>query len=129
MPTKKAVAKKIVGKKVSAMKWNGTPSPSLATPPPSPVSLLGATQDMFARLKEIRIQLAGVKSLYAEHDKLMTALLPLFIEITPNKFIVHREITIGTEKYRYSPNFWDEKDAELKARVWKSTAHKSGTIE
>jgi hypothetical protein len=118
------MAAKIVGKKLKTVQ---------PAPPPSPVAQLGALQSgiqtKFARLKELRAEIAGLKDRYIEHDKLVEELMPLFIEVYPDKFVTKRSITIGSETYRYSPNFFDEKDAALKARVWKASAHKTGTIE
>ena len=90
---------------------------------------LSAVNDKFKQLKKLREQIGKLKSLYAEHDQLMEELLPLFIEKTPDAFIVKREVTVGTEKYRFTPFFYDEKKALVRAKVWKSTAFESGTIE
>ena len=90
---------------------------------------LSAVNDKFKQLKKLREQIGKLKSLYAEHDQLMEELLPLFIEKTPDTFIVKREVTVGTEKYRFTPFFYDEKKALVRAKVWKSTAFESGTIE
>lgn len=83
----------------------------------------------FSRLKELRLEINKVKALYTEHDQIMEELLPLFTEVTPDTFIIRREVTIGTIKHRFIPFFYDEKKGRLNAKVWKSTAHEAGHVE
>jgi hypothetical protein len=59
----------------------------------------------------------------------MTELLPLFIVKTDSQFIINREITIGTEKHKLAPHFYDEKKGIVLAKQWKSTAFETATIE
>ena len=80
------------------------------------------------RVKELRAKLNSFKTLYQEHDQLMKELLPMFIEKHPDKFIIAREVKLGTEVFRLSPHFYDEKKDELLAKNWKSTAHETFTI-
>jgi hypothetical protein len=96
--------------------------------PVSPVSSLDVINAKFKRLKELRAKLVGLKSLYAEHDNLMRELLPLFIIQDKDAFLISREITIGSHKYRFSPSFYSEKDG-LRSKAWKSTAFETGVIE
>jgi len=119
MPSKK---KKVTGKKITvqASKKN---SIQTAT------SVLTQIKDRFKALKKVRAQLASVKSLYIKHNELMTELMPLFIEVKADEFIIKREIKIGSTKYRFTPFFYDEKKGTVVPKVWKSTAFESGSIE
>lgn len=90
---------------------------------------LQSIQAKFTQLKKLRAKIAQAKALYAQHDVLMEELLPLFIESNAEQFIIRREITIGTKKYRLNPHFYNEKKARVTAKVWKSTAFESATIE
>ena len=83
----------------------------------------------FARLKKIQTELTKLKALYVEHDQLLTELLPLFITGTPGNFIIAREYTVGAEKHKLSPFFWDEKKNAVLSKVWKSTAFQTAIIE
>jgi len=94
----------------------------------SPVSTLDKLNAKFKRLKELRAKIAEMKILYAEHDALMRELLPLFILQEKDAFLISREITLGSHKYRFSPSFYSEKDG-LRSKAWKSTAFETGTIE
>jgi hypothetical protein len=98
-------------------------------PPPSPSEQQAAIRAKFTRLAAIKKELNQMKNLYAEYDGLMRELLPLFIEGTPERFILNREYRLGNKTYRFTPMFYDEAKSQLKAKVWKSTAHESGTIE
>ena len=93
------------------------------TDPLAPIKL------RFQRLKTVRAELAKLKVLYQEHDRLMTELLPLFIKVESDNFTIAREISLGTEKYRLTPHFYDEKKGQLMSKVWKSTAFESASIE
>ncbi len=97
--------------------------------PPSPSEQQAAIRAKFTRLAAIKQMLNQVKDLYAEYDGLMRELLPLFIEITPERFILNREYRLGNKTYRFTPMFYDETKSQLKAKCWKSTAHESGSIE
>jgi hypothetical protein len=94
----------------------------------SSVGHLNSVQTKFKQLRELRSKLEGIKRLYAEHDRLMGELLPLFITQSPDQFVIKREIQIGSEKYRFIPRFYDEKKDMVLAKCWKSTAFESGTI-
>ena len=94
----------------------------------SPVSSLADINAKFKRLKELRAKIVGLKSLYVEHDTLMRELLPMFITQDKDSFLIAREIIIGTNKYRFSPAFYSEKEG-LRSKAWKSTAFETGTIE
>lgn len=95
----------------------------------SALTQLGQLNIKFAKLRALRNEINKLKVLYAEHDALMQELLPLFIKIEPDKFTIHREITLGTEKFRLTPYFYDPKKGTILAKVWKSAAHEMGTIE
>jgi len=81
------------------------------------------------RIKELRAELNKVKVLYQEHDQLMSEVLPAFIEVQADKFVIAREIKLGSKTYRLSPHFFDEKKGLVVPKVWKSTAFESATIE
>jgi len=107
------------------MKKKGKKTP---VEPLSSLDALGSVNAKFKRLKELRAKIIGLKSLYVEHDTLMRELLPLFITQDKDMFLIAREITIGTQTYRFSPSFYSEKDG-LKSKSWKSAAFETGTIE
>ena len=90
---------------------------------------LKAIQAKFTQLNRLRTRISRMKALYAQHDALMEELLPLFIEVEADKFLVKREVTIGSKKYRLNPHFYDSKKAKVTSKVWKSTAFESATIE
>jgi len=92
-------------------------------------SYLDSIKAKFDELKKIRAEITKAKTLYAQHDALMLELLPLFITVSPDQFIIRREIILGSEKYRFTPYFYDEKKGHLLPKVWKSTCHESGAIE
>lgn len=118
MPTKK---QKVTGKKIKMGK--NTQNVQTAA------NALTQVKDRFKALKKVRAELAKMKNLYVEHNTLMNELLPLFIETKADKFIIKREITIGSTKYRFTPFFYDEKKGMVVPKVWKSTAFESGSIE
>jgi hypothetical protein len=96
----------------------------------SPVQQIAAIQKKFKRLAEVRQQIAQLKnSLYPEHDQIVSELLPLFIETQTDQFIVKREITIGNEKHRLVPYFYDEKKGVVLTKQWKSTCQQTMDIE
>ena len=80
-------------------------------------------------LKKVRAEIAKMKNLYVKHNELMEELMPLFIEVQADQFIIKREIKIGSTKYRFNPFFYDEKKGTVVPKVWKSTAFESGSIE
>jgi len=121
MATKKT---KITGKKINVQ--SGVKKAAAIQ---TATSALTQIKDRFAALKEVRAQLAGVKQLYIKHNELMEELMPLFIEVNADEFIIKREIKIGTKKYRFTPFFYDEKKSTVVPKVWKSTAFESGSIE
>jgi hypothetical protein len=88
-----------------------------------------ALKEKFAEIKEIRKKLVEVKALYQRHDQLVAELLPYFVEVTPDKFILKREFIIGSDKFRLVPYFFDEKKGCILPVVWKSSAHRTLTIE
>lgn len=96
---------------------------------PTAVDQFAFVKAKFAKLKEIREKIATMKALYQEHDALMTELLPLFITKTDSQFIINREITVGTEKHKLSPHFYDEKKGIVLAKQWKSSAFETASIE
>ena len=112
MPTK---VKKVTGKKVQVQ--------TAFTDPLAPIKL------KFQRLRTLRAELASLKQKYQEHDALMQELLPMFIQVQADKITVAREITLGSEKYRFTPFFYDEKKGLIVPKVWKSTAFEAGAIE
>lgn len=118
MATKKA---KVTGVKFSSKKNKKNTTPSVS-------QQMSSINEKFKELKELRKRIQDLKTLYAQHDALMEELLPLFIEVEDNHFLVKREIKVGNKKYRFTPFFYDEKKALLTAKVWKSTAFESGTI-
>lgn len=83
----------------------------------------------FERIKALRQEIAAMRDLYREHDALMEEVMPLFVEKDADKITFHREYTIGRKTYRYNPSFYDQEKDIIKAKVWKSTAFQSGTIE
>ena len=95
----------------------------------SAVAQVASIQAKFKELAAVQTQIARLKFLYQEQDRLMTELLPLFITKTGSQFIIEREITIGNETHKMSPRFWDEKKGILLNKQWKSTAVETGTIE
>lgn len=120
MATKKG---KVTGKKIKVQSGKKANTVQTAT------SALTQIKDRFTALKKVRAQIAGMKQLYVKHNELMQELMPLFIETTPDEFIIKREIKIGSTKYRFTPFFYDEKKGTVVPKVWKSTAFESGSIE
>jgi len=103
---------------------------SAKTQIPSTVqAALTSLKDKFSRLSEVRTQITKMKALYQEHDQLMEELMPLFVSVDQDQFTIQREISIGTHKYRFNPHFYDVKKGKILAKVWKSTAFESGSIE
>jgi hypothetical protein len=96
---------------------------------PTAIDQFADIKSKFAKLKEIRAKIALMKALYQEHDALMMELLPLFITKTDSQFIINREITVGTEKHKLAPYFYDEKKGLVLVKQWKSTAHETFAIE
>jgi hypothetical protein len=100
-----------------------------AKKPLSVQNLMAIAHAKFAELAKINAQINRLTDLYKQHDALVEELLPLFIEVQPDKFVVNRSVTLGNKKYIFHPTFYDEKKSRLVAKVWKSAAHKSGHIE
>jgi hypothetical protein len=128
----KVLGKKIsIGQPPSSVKAGAGAGKSLTQPAaaPSLITMMAGIQTKFSRLKELRAKISAMKDLYREHDDLVKELLPLFIEAKPDGFIIKREIQIGSEKYRFTPSFYDTKKAEVLAKEWRSTAFPTGTIE
>ena len=90
---------------------------------------LAAVRLKFSRLREVRNQLDQARNLYREHDAIMEELLPMFIQQTPTGWVINREVTIGTQTYRFNPYFYDTRRNRTVAKVWKSTAFETGSIE
>jgi hypothetical protein len=82
----------------------------------------------FIRLGSLQQSIRENRNLFIEHDQLLEELLPLFIEVRDNDIIIHREITVGTRRYRLSAGFFDV-NRGLRGVQWKSTAFKPFTIE
>lgn len=99
------------------------------TPAQSAAISLAGIAGKFQKLKDLRAQINKLKVLYQQHDALMEEILPLLIEVQADKFIVHREFTLGNQTYRVSPYFYDEKKSKLTAKVWKSTAFEAVAVE
>ena len=95
----------------------------------STVSPLAPYHAKFKRIQEIRKKLSSMKDLYIEHDQLTREVLPLFVQTTPEKFEILRELKLGSKTYRITPYFFNSQKSELQAKVWKSTAHETFTIE
>ena len=86
-------------------------------------------QTRFTRLKEIRVEMNKLKALYQEHDAIVEELLPLFIQVHLDKFVVAREISLNNQTYRLEPYFYNTQKSKLVSKVWKSTAFEMGSIE
>ena len=65
----------------------------------------------------------------AGRDALMEELLPTFIQTTATQFVINREVTIGTQTYRFTPSFFNTSRGQVVAKSWKSTAFETGSIE
>lgn len=89
----------------------------------------GSVQKKLEQLKTLRKKIEGLKVLYAQHDALMNEVLQEFIEITPERIVFHREIQVGTKKYRIIPFFYDPKKGQIKTKIWKSTAFETASLE
>ena len=101
----------------------------VGTQPLTVAEQLEAVQAKFARLAVVRRLLDENRELYREQDTLMEDLMTLFIERTPTGWTVHNEITVGTQTYRYNPYFHDVRRNRVVAKVWKSAAFETGSIE
>jgi hypothetical protein len=104
-------------------------SHSHAHPAPTAAQLTAALKAKFTRLATLQQQINGLKALYAEHDALMSELLPLFITSSDEGWTIRKSTTIGNKTYRFTPGFFDEKKNQIVSKVWKSAAHSSGTIQ
>ena len=98
-------------------------------PEPSLVSSLDSVNAKFKRFKELRAKIASIHDLYSECDALFKELLPLFIINEKDSFLITREITVGTEKHRFTPSFYDTEKGIIKTKSWKSAPFETGTIE
>ncbi len=90
---------------------------------------VSSVKDKLKKIKELRSKINSLKHLYQEHDALMEEILPLFIEIQADKFIIAREIKLSGQTFKLSPFFYDEKKGQLVAKSWKSTAFPVASIE
>lgn len=115
--------------KVTGIKFTTKKQSQKQQSTPSITQVMSGINDKFVHLKNLRDKIQTLKALYAEHDALVMELLPLFIETEADRFIIKREISIGSKKYRFNPFFYDEKKGQVMAKVWKSTAFESGSIE
>lgn len=103
--------------------------PVPAPVPTDPAAVLTALKAKFARLGGIRERLSGMKSLYAEHDALVLELLPLFVTVEADRYVINKRITLGSEVHTITPFFYDPDRGELKVKRWKSAAHETFRIE
>jgi hypothetical protein len=103
--------------------------PVTPSPVPTAVQLEQAIRAKFDELETLRAQIATTKALYTRHDALVGELLEMFIQKTPDQFIIRRAITVGNKTYRFTPSFYDDEKNQLKPKNWKSQAFASGTIE
>ena len=101
----------------------------ITTSEPSATDQFASIKDKFKQLAEIRAKITAAKTLYQQHDALLSELLPLFITKTDSQFIIQREITLGNEKHKLIPYFYDEKKGTFLSKQWKSTAMETATIE
>lgn len=83
----------------------------------------------FARLKAIKAEKAKTKLLYQEEDLIYQEILPLFIEVHPDRFVILREFNIGSETFRLTPAFYDEIKGVIVSKAWKSVACPSMVID
>ena len=91
---------------------------------------LGEIIKKIKRVRELRKIIAEFQAkLYGEHDQLVEELLPLFITEDIDSFLIQRTLTLGSLKVRLIPFFYDDKKSQVKAKVWKSTAMPTFTIE
>lgn len=86
-------------------------------------------QAKFEELEKVRKDITKLKSFYIKYNTLMEELLPLFIEVEPDRITLKRDLTVGNKKYRFTPFFYDEKKSMILPKVWKSCAFESGVIE
>jgi len=91
----------------------------------SPVEALVAKLEL---IKELRTKIAGLKVLFAQHDALVEEILPLFIDKSPERFVINRTVKLGSHTYTFTPHFYDSKKDRVLAKVWKSCAYETGTI-
>jgi hypothetical protein len=97
---------------------------------PVPVTdQLEAIRRKFARLRELDAEINRLRNVYRERDALMEELLPTFIQETGAQFVINREVTIGTQTYRFNPYFFDQRRGRSVPKVWKSCAFETGSIE
>ena len=101
------------------------------TPPPAPVDPLDAVRAKFARLSEIQTAIAGMKTLYEEHDRLLEELAPCFFapKADGSGWDVKNQITIGNRVYRMHPTFFNAEKNKVVAKKWKSAAFPTMFIE
>ena len=102
---------------------------TITQPPATPVDPLQVIRDKFARLTEMRTHIAAAKELYKAHDALVEELLPCFITITDNEFIIKRQVVIGDRTYRLHPSFFDVSKNKAVAKQFKAAFHPTMTIE
>ena len=100
-----------------------------SVPTPTPEDMFASVRAKFRQLSEIRAQINRLKPLYAQHDALLSELLPLFVTKTDTQFIIRREITLGDERHTLVPYFYDERKGTFLAKQWKSTAMETMRIE
>jgi hypothetical protein len=102
------------------------------TTPVRPVPItdqLEAIRRKFTQLREIDTRINELRDLYRQRDALMEELLPTFIQVTPTQFVINREVTIGTQTYRFTPSFFNTTRGRTVSKSWKSCAFETGSIE
>lgn len=90
---------------------------------------LEAVRRKFTRLRELDDRINELRGVYRERDALMEELLPTFIQTTATQFVINREVTIGTQTYRFTPSFFNTSRGQVVAKSWKSCAFETGSIE
>ena len=97
---------------------------------PTATQMEAAIVAKFDRLAALKRQLAGMKTVYEQHDALAQELMGMFITPKPDGgWDVKVSLTFGRRTFRYSPAFFDEKKSQLTPKNWKSGAYSTGTIQ
>lgn len=90
---------------------------------------LEAIRRKFTQLRELDARIAELRTLYRQRDALLEELLPTFIQRTQTGWTINEQITIGSQVFRFSPYFYDTRRNAPTAKVWKSCAFETGSIE
>lgn len=96
---------------------------------PTVADAMQAIGTKFARLTELKQEINRLKTLYQEHDALVSELIPLFVQKTDSQFVIARSVTVGNRTYRLTPFFYDEAKGTILSKRWKSAAHETFSIE